>query len=76
MILVDQLAVPRVLLVGVLLVAMLLKAGLIGANFMHLKFERKIVGISVAASLLFLGGILYLLMVPDGQRILRMVYTW
>jgi cytochrome c oxidase subunit IV len=63
---------PREILVGILLAAMLAKATLIAANFMHLKYEKLSVGIAVGVSLLFVGAILFLLMVPDGLRMLRM----
>jgi cytochrome c oxidase subunit 4 len=72
MILVDQAGMPREILVGILLAAMLAKATLIAANFMHLKYEKLSVGIAVGVSLLFVGAILFLLMVPDGLRMLRM----
>jgi cytochrome c oxidase subunit IV len=72
MILVDQAGMPREILVGILLAAMLAKATLIAANFMHLKYEKLAVGIAVGVSLLFVGAILFLLMVPDGLRMLRM----
>ena len=40
MLLADGSSIPRSALLAVLLLAMLLKATLIGANFMHLRFER------------------------------------
>lgn len=70
MVFVDVMHAPRSLLLVVLLGAMLVKAFLIGTEFMDLKHERKIVGYSVAFSLLFFGGILWALMVPDGLAIL------
>ncbi|MFQ5789270.1 MAG: cytochrome C oxidase subunit IV family protein [Acidobacteriota bacterium] len=72
MVLVDVAAVPKAILISVLLVAMLTKATLIAGNFMHLKAERLSLRIAVAASLLLVGAVLFLLIVPDGLRILRM----
>ncbi len=72
MIVTDGLAVPRAVLVTVLLGAMLIKASLIAANFMHLRYEKRVVRVVVAASVLFFGSVLYLLIVPDGLRVLRM----
>jgi cytochrome c oxidase subunit IV len=71
MVFVDVMEVPRVFLVVVLLGAMLTKAFLIGAQFMDLKHEKLVVGISVAFSLLFFGAVLYVLIVPDGLAMLR-----
>ena len=63
---------PRGLLVGILIVAMLLKAYLIAAYFMHLRFERPALGISVLVGLLINGFILFGLIVPDGLGLLGM----
>jgi caa(3)-type oxidase subunit IV len=64
---------PQAVLVGVLIVAMLLKAFLISSYFMHLRFERLMIGLAVLVGLLINGAILFLLMVPDGLRIFGMV---
>jgi caa(3)-type oxidase subunit IV len=69
---VDQLAVPRGLLVLILVAAMLLKASLIGANFMHLRYERAGLVIVVTAALLLTGAALFLGIAPDGARIRRL----
>jgi cytochrome c oxidase subunit IV len=50
---------------------MLTKAFLIAAQFMDLKHEKLVVGVSVAFSLLFFGAILFFLMVPDGNAVLH-----
>ena len=68
MVVVDQSAAPRVLLGGVLIAAMLVKATLIGGYFMHLRFERKSLIWMVVLSLLLLGTILFVLLIPDGMR--------
>jgi hypothetical protein len=62
---------PRVVLLAILLTAMLTKAFFIGMQFMDLKHEKLVVGVSVAFSILFFGLILYALMVPDGVAILH-----
>ncbi len=59
----------HVLLVIVLLLAMLLKAFLIGSYFMHLRFERTFLWMSVLVGMLINGAILFGLIVPDGLRI-------
>jgi cytochrome c oxidase subunit IV len=71
MVFVDVMELPRMLLLLVLLVAMLVKAFLISARFMDLMHEHWVVFFAVAFSLLFFGGILYALMVPDGLAILH-----
>jgi hypothetical protein len=71
MVFVDVMDFPRVLLLVVLLGAMLTKAFFISSQFMDLKHEKLLVGISVAFALLFFGAILYGLMIPDGLAILR-----
>ena len=73
MIFVDQMELPRTLLVLVLIGAMLVKAGLIASFFMHLRFERLFLGLSVFFGLLINAAILFALIAPDGMRILRMV---
>jgi cytochrome c oxidase subunit IV len=71
MVFVDVAGMPRLILISVLLLAMLIKASLIAAQFMDLKHEKLVVGVSVAFSLLFFGGILFFLMVPDGLAVLH-----
>ncbi len=61
------------LLVLVLILAMLLKAFLIGSYFMHLRFERVFLWMSVLVGLLINGAILFGLIVPDGLRIYGML---
>ncbi len=57
------------LLVLILIFAMLLKAFLIGSYFMHLRFERLFLQLSVLIGLMINGAILFGLIVPDGLRI-------
>ncbi len=61
------------LLVIVLILAMLLKAFLIGSYFMHLRFERRFLWMSVLVGLLINGAVLFGLIVPDGLRIFGML---
>ncbi len=71
MVFVDIMHLPRIILLFILLGAMLTKAFLIASRFMDLAHEKLVVFLSVAFSLLFLGGILYALMVPDGLAVLH-----
>ena len=72
MIFVDQLGMPRWLLLPLLLGAMLAKAGLIASYFMHLRYERVFLRLSVLIGLLINGTILFLLIVPDAWRVLEL----
>jgi len=67
----DTMLSPGVLVL-VLVCAMLLKAVLIATYFMHLKFERPLMGIAVLLGLLINGAILFALLYPDAVRILGM----
>jgi cytochrome c oxidase subunit IV len=71
MVFVDVMGLPRLLLLVVLIGAMLTKAFFISSQFMDLKHEKLVVGVSVAFSLLFFGAILFALIVPDGVAILH-----
>lgn len=71
MMVVGSATIPKGFLVGVLLVAMLVKASLIGGYFMHLRFERLPLVISVAAGLLATAAVLFFLIAPDGVRVLN-----
>ncbi len=73
MIFIDQMDMPRGLLLFVLIGAMLVKAGLIASYFMHLKYEKLFLGLSVFIGLLINGLVLFVLIVPDARRILRML---
>ena len=68
---VDGLSISSSILIPVLLAAMLFKACLIGWEFMHLREEPRSLGFLVAFSLLFFGAILFILVAPDGLRILH-----
>ena len=69
----DSVSIPRSAFVAFMLVAMLTKASIIGANFMHLRFERTSLVLIVALGLLVTGTVLYVLIVPDAVRIHTMV---
>ena len=69
----DGAAIPRTAFVVFMLVAMLTKASMIGANFMHLRFERASLVLMVAIGLLVTGAVLYVLIAPDAARIHQMV---
>lgn len=66
---IDTMEGPRPVLVMVLLTAMMVKAVLIGGYFMHLRFERVFLWMSVLVGLLINGAILFGLIVPDALRI-------
>ncbi|MFQ5526941.1 MAG: cytochrome C oxidase subunit IV family protein [Thermoanaerobaculia bacterium] len=59
-------------LIVVLVLAMLLKATLIASYFMHLRYERLFLRLSVLFGLLINGAILFSLILPDSLRILGM----
>ena len=69
----DGVAIPRQAFVGFMLVAMLTKASIIGANFMHLRFERTSLVLMVVIGLLVTGAVFYVLIAPDASRIHQMV---
>ena len=69
----DSVSIPRSAFVAFMLVAMLTKASIIGANFMHLRFERTSLVLIVVLGLLVTGTVLYVLIVPDAARIHDMV---
>ncbi len=68
----GKLPFSRELITILLVIAMLFKVALIGGYFMHLRFERFWLILAVAFSLLFFGGVLYFLTMPDGLRIFRL----
>lgn len=72
MVLVDQVSVPRAALVSILFSAMLAKAVLIAAYFMHLRFEKVSLAVIVGVGILATAAVLFLLIAPDGARILRL----
>ena len=63
---------PRVIAILVLLAAMVVKAGFIAAWFMHLKFERMALRVTIVLATVLTVVFLYGLLVPDGIRMLQL----
>ncbi|MBI3401171.1 MAG: cytochrome C oxidase subunit IV family protein [Acidobacteria bacterium] len=72
----DSASLPRSAFVVFMLAAMLTKASIIGANFMHLRFERATLALTVVVGLLVTATILYVLIAPDAARIHEMAGTY
>ncbi len=72
MVVVDQSSIARGALVVILVGAMLAKATLIGSYFMHLRFEKFGLVLTVVIGLLVTGAILFALIAPDGLRALHL----
>ena len=72
----DTASIPRLWFVVFMVAAMLTKASIIGANFMHLRFERVGIVVTVVVGLVVTGAILYALIAPDAVRIHQMVNTY
>ena len=70
MILVGLRAAPKGLIVALLLCAMLAKAALISGNFMHLRFEKWTLALTVAVGVLFTAAALFFGIAADGVRAL------
>ncbi|MBI2818560.1 MAG: cytochrome C oxidase subunit IV family protein [Acidobacteria bacterium] len=60
---------PQWILLTVLLLAMLLKASVISGYFMHLRFEKPALIIVVAASILLVAAVLFVLLAIDALRV-------
>lgn len=71
----EVLHLPRLFLVLALVVFMLTKAAFIAGNFMHLRFERLNLIVTVAVGLLITGAVLFVLIYPDGLRVLQLSKT-
>jgi cytochrome c oxidase subunit IV len=69
----DTASIPRLAFVVFMVAAMLTKASIIGANFMHLRFERAGIVLTVIVGLLVTATVLYILIAPDAARIHQMV---
>ncbi len=72
MILVGSASMSKLLVVSLLILAMLVKASLIGGYFMHLRFERLTLVLTVAVGILLTAAALFFLIAPDGVRILKL----
>ena len=62
----------RGLLVALLLAGMLAKATLILGNFMHLRFEKAGLVLTVVLGIVFTALALFFIIAPDGVRILHL----
>jgi caa(3)-type oxidase subunit IV len=69
MLLIEAFRLPAALTVLVLVGAMLVKAVLIGGWFMHLRYERLALVLSVVIGTLATAAALFVLLVPDGLAI-------
>jgi hypothetical protein len=72
MLAVEAAAFPPMLAVLALLTAMFVKATLIAGWFMHLRFERISLTLSLVLGTLLTAAFLYFLIVPDGIRMLEL----
>lgn len=61
---------PRWFLVPFLLSFMMLKAVMIGGNFMHLRFEKRNLGIMVLGGIMVTTLILFLYITPESHHVL------
>lgn len=69
---VEAARLPRAAIVVFLVSAMLAKATLIGGWFMHLRFERVALVVSVVGAVLATAMFLFFLTAPDGVSMLRL----
>lgn len=72
MIVVEAAQFPRTAAVLFLVFAMLVKATLISGWFMHLRFERTALVVSVVGGTMATAAFLFFLLVPDGIAMLRL----
>lgn len=72
MVLLNAAPLPRAILLGLLVCAMLAKASLIGANFMHLRFEKVGLALIVVVGILGTAAVLFALLAVDGARVLEL----
>ena len=72
MLLAGGAAISKVWIVALLLAGMLAKATLILANFMHLRFERVGLILTVVIGIVFTALALFFGIAPDGVRILHL----
>ena len=72
MLLAEELQLGAAVTLLVLLGAMVVKATVIGAWFMHLKYERVALVLSVALGILATGGALFFLLLPEALSVARL----
>ena len=70
MLLAEEFHLPKWFLILFLLSFMLVKAAMIGANFMHLRFERPNLAFMVAAGILVTSLILYVFISQESTHVL------
>jgi cytochrome c oxidase subunit 4 len=70
MLVAEAFHLPRVFLVLFLLAFMMVKAVMIGANFMHLRYEKRNLGFMVAAGILVTSLILYVFVSQESAHVL------
>lgn len=69
MVLLDNVKIASGLMIPLLLVGMMAKASFIGANFMHLRFERAALVVIVVAAIIFTAVALFAGIASDGVHI-------
>ncbi len=72
MILLEAVEFSKALTVFLLAAAMMVKATLIVGWFMHLRYERLALVLSVVLGTLVTAALLYFLLIPDGMAMLRL----
>jgi cytochrome c oxidase subunit IV len=72
MLLVETFKLPALVTILVLVAAMLTKATVIGGWFMHLRYERLALVLSVVLGTVVTAVALYVLLIPDGMAMLRL----
>jgi cytochrome c oxidase subunit IV len=72
MILIGSSSAPRRFMVLFLILAMFAKAALITGTFMHLRFEKVVLTVTVAVGILFTAIALFFGIAPDAVRILNL----
>ncbi|MSR07789.1 MAG: hypothetical protein EXR93_12100 [Gemmatimonadetes bacterium] len=72
MLVTEAAGLPRLVTVGVILLAMTVKVVTIGAWYMHLRYERLSLILSVVLGTFATAGALYFLLIPDGLAMHRL----
>jgi cytochrome c oxidase subunit IV len=70
MLLAEALHMPRLFLILFLLAFMMVKAVMIGANFMHLRYEKRNLAVMVAGGILVTSLILYVFVAQESAHVL------
>ena len=72
MLLVEEFKLPAFVTAAVLVSAMMIKATVIGGWFMHLRYERLALVLSVVLGTVATAAALFVLLIPDGLAMLRL----